>query len=152
MNFAAGCDDVFEKKRARLRAHSNCMFRAAMFRRERLFLPERKASAALVTEGSLQGGGTAMRTFAIALLAGASALAATSVARADEITTMDGVQQARLVCNDYGRCWHEPSDRVIIHRDVYPRDRYYYGHDYYRDRPGIGFNAPGVHIGVGPGY
>jgi hypothetical protein len=41
---------------------------------------------------------------------------------------------------------------VIIRRDAYPRDRYYYDRDYYRERPGIGFNAPGVHIGVGPGY
>ena len=99
-----------------------------------------------------------MKTLAIALLAGASALAATTAARADEITT-SGVanpalmQEVRLVCNDYGRCWHEPGERVIIHRDYYPGDRYY-RHDYYRDRdygPGFGFHAPGVNIGVGVG-
>lgn len=89
-----------------------------------------------------------MRTLAIAMLAGVSALAATTAARADEITT-SGVQQVRLVCNDYGRCWHEPSDRVIIRRDYYPEDRYYHRY-YHRDyRPGFGINAPGVHIGVG---
>ena len=37
-----------------------------------------------------------MRTLAIAMLAGVSALAATTAARADEITT-SGVQQVRLV-------------------------------------------------------
>ncbi len=97
-----------------------------------------------------------MRTLAIALLAGASVLAATGAKAADLTTTTianpDLVQEARLVCNDYGRCWHEPSDRVIIRRDYYPEDRYYHRY-YHRDYgPGFGINAPGVHIGVGPGY
>ncbi len=98
-----------------------------------------------------------MRTLAIALLAGASALAATGARAADMITTgaanPDLVQQVRLVCNDYGRCWHEPNDRVIIRRDYYPGDRYD-RHDYYRDRdygPGVRFRAPGVDVGVGVG-
>jgi hypothetical protein len=93
-----------------------------------------------------------MRTLAIALLAGVSALAA-SGARADEVITTTpnpDLVQVRTVCNEYGRCWHEPGDRVIIRRsyDYYPGDRYEYRryHDY---GPGVHFRAPGVDVGVG---
>jgi hypothetical protein len=102
-----------------------------------------------------------MRRIAIALLAGAGALSVGSMAKAADIyaTTEYGnpdlVQQVRLVCDDYGRCYRTGGNRVII-RDSYgyaPRDRYIERRTY-RDwddgpRGGIGFRAPGVSVGVG---
>jgi hypothetical protein len=62
-----------------------------------------------------------------------------------------------MVCNEYGRCWHERSGRRVIireggeGRDAYdyyaPRDRYYERRGY-RDR-GVEFDAPGVSVGIG---
>jgi len=49
--------------------------------------------------------------------------------------TASGVDQVRLVCNEWGRCWHRPDyDRAYRPRayfgDGYERPRY----RYYRDR------------------
>jgi hypothetical protein len=66
------------------------------------------------------------------------------------------VESVRMVCNEYGRCWREPSRRtVIIERDSYnyaPRERYI-ERRHYDDRPGagVGIRAPGVSVGVGVG-
>jgi hypothetical protein len=67
-----------------------------------------------------------------------------------------------MVCNEFGRCWHEPRRRTVIIDDGYhaPRERYierryhrdYHDyHDYHDDRPatGFGIHTPGVSIGVG---
>jgi hypothetical protein len=48
------------------------------------------------------------------------------------------VEQARWVCNEWGRCWWRPSyyGPYGYHRyddDYWPR-RYRYGYDYYRQR------------------
>jgi hypothetical protein len=105
-----------------------------------------------------------MRTFAIALLAGAGALAAIGSAKASDIyttseyTNPDLVQQVRLVCDDAGRCYRTRGGARVIVRDSYnsmPRDRYYERRTY-RDwddgpRGGVGIRAPGVSVGVGVG-
>jgi len=105
-----------------------------------------------------------MRTVAIALLAGAGALAAIGSAKASDILTTseytnpDLVQQVRLVCDDTGRCYRTQRGARVIVRDSYnymPRDRYY-ERRVYRDRDwddgpraGVGIRAPGVSVGVG---
>src|SRR4030088_762427 len=96
-----------------------------------------------------------MRKLTLTLLAGAGALIATSAYAADEIQIGDGspsLHQARLVCNDAGRCWHTWGDRRVIgERDTYyaPR-RYYddYDRDYYRG-PRVGVYGPGFRFGFG---
>lgn len=100
-----------------------------------------------------------MRKLTLTFLAGAGALIASSAYAADEIQTGDTsplVHQARLVCNDAGRCWHTRGDRrvVIGNGDTYygPR-RYYddYDRGYYRS-PGVGVYGPGFSFGIGPDY
>jgi hypothetical protein len=109
-----------------------------------------------------------MRKISIALLAGAAVLFANSAMAAGVYTNdamylgnnQPNVEQVRLVCDDSGRCYRSRgSPRMIIQQgygDSYnyaPRERYIERGSYYDDRPrpGIGFSAPGVSIGVGVG-
>jgi hypothetical protein len=105
-----------------------------------------------------------MKTFAIALLAAASALAVSGAKASDIYTTSeysnpDLVQNVRMVCDDSGRCYRtRGGKRVIIqegYRDSYnsyePRARYYERRSYYNDGPSVGIRAPGVSVGVGVG-
>jgi hypothetical protein len=103
-----------------------------------------------------------MRRLAVALLAGAGALSVGSAAKATDIyaTTQYGnpdlVQQVRLVCDEFGRCYRTRGEGRVIIRDSYgyaPRERYIERRTY-RDwdegpRAGVGFRAPGVSVGVG---
>lgn len=80
----------------------------------------RKSLLALVSAVAL---GTFASTGANAMPIGSAAPAAS------------GIYQVRLVCNEWGRCWHRPDyDRVYRPRayfgDDYERPR----HRYYRDR------------------
>jgi hypothetical protein len=65
------------------------------------------------------------------------------------------VENVRMVCNEFGRCWREPRRRTVIIEDSYnaPRERYI-ERRYRDDRPaaGVGIHAPGVSIGVGVGH
>ena len=93
----------------------------------------------------------------ISLAVGASALFATAASAAplsNGIAVMpdNGIENVRMVCNEYGRCWRERGQRRVIVEDSYnyaPRERYierrgYYDGGYYN-------NGPSVGIGVGPG-
>jgi hypothetical protein len=107
-----------------------------------------------------------MKTFAIALLAGAAALSVGSARASDiyvssEYANPDLVQQVRLVCDEDGNCYRTRGGARVVVRDSYnyyaPRDRYY-ERRVYRDhdwdhgpRGGVGFHAPGVSVGVGVG-
>ena len=107
-----------------------------------------------------------MRTFAIALLAGAGALSVGSAAKASDIytsseyTNPDLVQQVRMVCDEDGRCYRTHGGSRVIVRDSYnyaPRERYIERREY-RDRDwddgprgGVGIRTPGVSVGVGVG-
>jgi hypothetical protein len=102
-----------------------------------------------------------MRNIAISIAAGAGALLATAANAAplsNGITSLpdNNIENVRMVCNEYGRCWHERGERRVIIRDSYdyaPRERYIERREYYNDEPrsGIGFRAPGVSVGVGVG-
>jgi hypothetical protein len=100
-----------------------------------------------------------MRIFAFALATAAGALAVSAASAAPLSSVVPSVpdsniQNVRMVCNEYGRCWHERSERRVIireGRDAYdyaPRERYYERRGY-RDHGGVEFNAPGVSVGVG---
>jgi hypothetical protein len=100
-----------------------------------------------------------MKKLAVILLAGAGALCAGSANASDFITSggysnQDLIQPVRMVCNEYGRCYHSRSSRVIV-RDSYdysPRERYIERRGYHDwDGPGVGIRAPGVSVGVGVG-
>ena len=102
-----------------------------------------------------------MNSLTISLAVGATALF-TSVASAAPLSAdvsvvpPSNVQNVRMICNEYGRCWRERGERRVIigePRDSYgyaPRERYIERRGYDEDRgPGIGFRAPGVSVGIG---
>jgi hypothetical protein len=99
----------------------------------------------------------------ISVAVGATALAASQVQAADTLRSTTEyyadeapiVENVRMVCNEFGRCWREPRRKTVIIDDSYnyqPRERYI-ERRYYDDRPaaGVGIHAPGVSIGVGVG-
>jgi hypothetical protein len=100
-----------------------------------------------------------MRKLTIALLAGAGALYvgganASDIYSRSEYTNSDLLQPVRMICNDEGRCYRSRGGSRVIIRDSYdyaPRERYIERRTYrdWDDRPGIGFRAPGVSVGVG---
>jgi len=103
----------------------------------------------------------------ISLALGASALFATAASAAppsNGVVAMpdNGIEQVRMVCNEYGRCWQQRGRRVIV-EDSYgyaPRERYierrgyYDGYEggYYNRGPSVGIGIGPVGIGVGPGW
>jgi hypothetical protein len=98
-----------------------------------------------------------MNKLLISLLAGAGALVATG-AQAAPLSPVapvidSGVENVRMVCNQWGRCWRERGPRYV-YRDSYnyygPRHRY--RHHRHHHGPGVRFNAPGVSIGIGGGH
>jgi len=102
-----------------------------------------------------------MNSLAISLAVGATALFTSAASAAPlsadvSVAPPSNVQNVRMVCNEYGRCWREHGERRVIigePRDSYgyaPRDRYIDRRGYDEDRgPGIGFRAPGVSVGIG---
>ena len=72
----------------------------------------------------------------------------------------NGVENVRLVCDQFGRCYRTRSGRrVVIERDYgdsynyAPRERYIERRGYYDSGPsvGIGVGPGGVGVGVGVG-
>lgn len=90
-----------------------------------------------------------MRKTALAAAAAISALmttgafAAPLTAAPTQGAGSANIEQARLVCNDAGRCWHTRGPRYYSDDGVVIRHRYDYDRPYYRDYdrgPGIGFS------------
>ncbi len=98
-----------------------------------------------------------MNKLVVSLLAGAGALVAGS-AQAAPLSPVapaldNGIENVRMVCDEYGRCWRERGQRrVIIQRDSYNYVEPRYGYRRHHIEPGVHFNAPGVSIGVGGGH
>jgi hypothetical protein len=102
-----------------------------------------------------------MNSLAISLAVGATALFTSAASAAPlsadvSVVPPSNVQNVRMVCDEYGRCWREHGERRVIigePRDSYgyaPRERYIERRGYDEDRgPGIGFRAPGVSVGIG---
>ena len=100
-----------------------------------------------------------MNKLAISLAVGACALFATAATAAPlavnpTVAPDSNIQNVRMVCNEYGRCWRERGERRVIirERDSYgyaPRERYEGRR--YEERGGIGINVPGVSVGIGTG-
>jgi hypothetical protein len=101
-----------------------------------------------------------MNKIIVSLAFGASALFATAASSAPlsnglAVVADNGIEQVRMVCNEYGRCWRERGRRVIIQDNYGPRyyRRGYYDGGYYDGGPrvGIGVGPGGVGIGFGAG-
>ncbi len=108
-----------------------------------------------------------MKKLIISLALGAGALFATAASAAPltnglAVVPDNGIENVRMVCNEYGRCWRERGARRVIVEDSYgyaPRERYierrgYYDGGYYNSGPsvgiGVGPGGVGVGFGVGP--
>ena len=106
-----------------------------------------------------------MRSFTVALVAGAGVLLASSAFAGPMTNGIVGAnhgastEQVRMVCDEYGRCFERRgARRVHVERDSYnyePRPRYrehrHYEHRHHNNAPGVGIQVPGVSIGVGGG-
>lgn len=99
-----------------------------------------------------------MNRLTIALATGVAALfvSGASAAPLNPTSTAadSGIENVRMVCDQFGRCWRERGPRrAYIQRESYgyDYDRGRRGQRYYDDRPGIGIQVPGVSIGVGGG-
>jgi hypothetical protein len=97
-----------------------------------------------------------MKKLIIPLALGASALFATAASAAPlssglAVIPDNGVENVRMVCDEYGRCWRDRGRRRVVIQDSYdyaPRERYIERRGYYDH----GYNSgPSVGIGVGPG-
>ena len=91
----------------------------------------------------------------IALAAGTAGLFVSSADAAplNPMTTRvdNGVENVRMVCDEYGRCWRERgARRMMIQRESYGYDRRR-RHHHDQGGPALGIQAPGVSIGVGGG-
>ena len=101
-----------------------------------------------------------MRSFTVALVAGAGVLLVSSAFAGPMTNGIFGVnsgastEQVRMVCDEYGRCFERRgARRAYIERNSYnyePRPRYR-DQRRYNAGPGIGVQVPGVSIGVGGG-
>jgi hypothetical protein len=98
-----------------------------------------------------------MNKIAISLAVSASALVVTAATAAPLTVNRPAaadsdIQNVRMVCDEYGRCWRQRGERRVILNESYgyaaPRERYIERRGY-EDRGGIGFRAPGVSVGIG---
>jgi hypothetical protein len=111
-----------------------------------------------------------MKSVVISLAIGAGALFG-SAANAAPLTNGlsilpdSGIENVRLVCDQYGRCYRSSGGRRVVIQQEYgdsynyaPRERYienrgYYDNGYYGGGPsvGIGVGPGGVGVGFGAG-
>jgi len=97
-----------------------------------------------------------MNKLVISLALGASAIFATAASASPlssrvAIVPDNGIENVRMVCDEYGRCWRARGQRRVVIDNSYdyaPRERYIERRGYYDG----GYNdGPRVGIGVGPG-
>ncbi len=103
-----------------------------------------------------------MNKLAASLAVGAATLFVSTADAAPLMPTApaidNGVENVRLVCNEWGRCWRVRGPRYGYgygYRGSYGyAPDYGYGYGYrrpYYNRPGVYFGAPGVSFGFGVG-
>jgi hypothetical protein len=108
-----------------------------------------------------------MKTLVVSLAIGAGALFSTGASAAPlsfvpSASADTGIENVRLVCDDYGRCYRTRGGRRVVIQQEYgdsynyaPRERYierrgYYDGGYYDNAPGVGIGVGPVGIGIGP--
>ncbi len=70
------------------------------------------------------------------------------------ISPDNGIENVRLVCDNYGRCYRTRGGPRVVVQPGYDSYNYYGSRDRYIDRRGYdGYynSGPGVSVGVGPG-
>ena len=104
-----------------------------------------------------------MKKFIVSAALGAGALLLATSANAapliNGVTVMpdNGIENVRMVCDEFGRCYRTHGGRrVIIERDYddgyyAPRERYIERRGYYDSGPSVGVGVGPVGVGVGFG-
>jgi hypothetical protein len=101
-----------------------------------------------------------MKSLVVSLAIGAGALLscganAAPLSSGPSVLPDNGIENVRLVCDDYGRCYRTRGGRRVVIQQDYdgydyaPRERYIERRGYYDG--GYYDNGPSVGIGVGPG-
>ena len=102
-----------------------------------------------------------MKSLIVSLAIGAGALLSSGANAAPlsispSVLPDNGIENVRLVCDDYGRCYRTRAGRRVVIQQDYgdsynyvPRERYIERRGYYDG--GYYDNGPSVGIGVGPG-
>ena len=114
-----------------------------------------------------------MRNAVISLAIGAGAMFASAAGAAPlstgpSLLPNNGIENVRLVCDEFGRCYRRGGGGRVIIREGYgegynyaPRERYierrgYYDGGYYNGGPsvgiGVGPGGVGIGFGAGPGW
>jgi hypothetical protein len=104
-------------------------------------------------------------TFGVGAMLSSGAIAA-PLSPIPSVLPDNGIENVRLVCDEYGQCYRTRGGRRVIIQQEYgnsynyvPRERYierrgYYDGGYYNDGPsvgiGVGPGGVGVGFGVGP--
>src|SRR5258707_12626654 len=94
-----------------------------------------------------------MKNIVISVALGASAIFASSAADAAPVTKGlamlpdNSIENVRLVCDEFGRCYRTRGGRRVIYGNSYGYAPGYYGGPRYY---GGGY-GPGVSVGIGPG-
>jgi hypothetical protein len=104
-----------------------------------------------------------MRYLVVSLAVGVGALLSTAANAAPlsispSVLPDNGIENVRMVCDQYGRCYRTRGGRQVVIRQEYdsynyaPRERYIERRGYYDNGPsvGVGVGPVGVGIGVGP--
>jgi hypothetical protein len=104
-----------------------------------------------------------MKNLIISLALGAGALFASAATAAPlssgaMMLPDSAIENVRMVCDEYGRCYRTRSGRRVVIQQEYgnsynyaPRDRYIERRGYYGGGGGYYNDGPNVGIGVGPG-
>ncbi len=63
----------------------------------------------------------------------------------------NGIENVRMVCDEYGRCYRTRGSRRVVIQQDYGDSYNYVPRERYIERRGYYDNGPSVGIGVGPG-
>lgn len=96
-----------------------------------------------------------MRKLVISFAIGAGALLASSANAAPlsnglAVMPDSDIENVRLVCDEFGRCYRTPARRMVVERDYGESYNYYAPRERYIERRGYYDSGPSVGVGVGP--
>jgi hypothetical protein len=97
-----------------------------------------------------------MKSLIVSLAIGAGALLSSGANAAPlsispSVLPDNGIENVRLVCDDYGRCYRTRGGRRVVIQQDYGDSYNYVPRERYIERRGYYDSGPSVGIGVGPG-
>lgn len=97
-----------------------------------------------------------MKSLVVSLAIGAGALLssganAVPLSISPSVLPDNGIENVRLMCDEYGRCYRTRGGRRVVIQQDYGDSYNYAPRERYIERRGYYDNGPSVGIGVGPG-